>query len=131
MVHVFSCEFCKIFKSTVFTEHRRATASYPLESWARMEWYKEIFFSQKNDDNLQNSKIAIYFHSVCDEWSLLYTIMDWDFYFEQILVTLWNFIRLTPAGNYMFKVNNRSTRTRCEILCSSVSIVNFEHVNAG
>ena len=24
-------------------------------------------------------------------------------------------VRLTPAGNYMFKVNNRSTRTRCEI----------------
>ena len=46
-----------------------------------------------------------------------------------------------PAGNYMFKVNNRNTRTRCEICskltiktpelwtyftpCSSVSIVNF------
>ena len=47
-----------------------------------------------------------------------------------------------PAGNYMFKVNNRNTRTRCEICskltikthftpCSSVSIVNFEHLNAG
>ena len=38
----------------------------------------------------------------------------------------------------MFKVNNRNTRTRCEICskltitpCSSVSIVNFEQVNAG
>ena len=47
----------------------------------------------------------------------------------------------------MFKVNNRSTRTRCEICsnltiktperrqyfttCSSVSIINFEHVIAG
>ena len=62
-----------------------------------------------------------------------------------------------PAGNYTFKVNNRNTRTRCEIcskltiktperrrrsgvfivnfehisLRSSVSIVNFEQVNAG
>ena len=46
-----------------------------------------------------------------------------------------------PACNYMFKVNNRNTRTRCEI-CSeltiktptafySVSIVNFEQVNTG
>ena len=26
-----------------------------------------------------------------------------------------------PAGNYMFKVNNRSTRTRCEI-CSKLTI---------
>ena len=54
-----------------------------------------------------------------------------------------------PACNYPLKVNNRNTRTRCEIcskltikiperrqwpyftLCSSVSIVNFEQVNAG
>ena len=50
-----------------------------------------------------------------------------------------------PVGNYMFKVNNRNgnTRTRYEIcskltiktperreLTSSVSIVNFEQVNA-
>ena len=46
-----------------------------------------------------------------------------------------------PAGNHMFKVNYRNTRTRCEI-CSeltiktserrdcSVSNVNFEQVNA-
>ena len=58
---------------------------------------------------------------------------------------------LFPAGNYMFKVNNRNTRARCEICskltiniperrqrlwtyftrCSSVPIVNFEHVNTG
>ena len=50
----------------------------------------------------------------------------------------------SPAGNYMFKVNNRSTRARSEIcskltiktpehftLCSSVSIANFEQVNTG
>ena len=64
---------------------------------------------------------------------------------------------LVPVGIYMFKVNNRNTRTRCFFiltiktperrrwrrsgvfivnfkhisrLCSSVSIVNFEHVNA-
>ena len=52
-----------------------------------------------------------------------------------------------PAGNCMFKVNNRNTRTWCEICskltikipelwayftpCPSVSIVNFEQVNAG
>ena len=47
-----------------------------------------------------------------------------------------------PAGNYMFKVNNRNTRTKCEI-CSKLTIkapkqshwrhsdgfiVNFEHI---
>ena len=60
-----------------------------------------------------------------------------------------------PAGIYLLKVNNRNTRTKCEICskltvkisasfwyfycwlwtyfthCSSVSIVNFEHVFAG
>ena len=44
------------------------------------------------------------------------------------------------VGNYMFKVNNRNTKTRCEIYskltirtlerCSSVSIVNSRQVNA-
>ena len=52
-----------------------------------------------------------------------------------------------PAGNYMFKVNNRNTRTRCEmyskltikiperrlwrLLMAFVSIVYFEQINAG
>ena len=47
-----------------------------------------------------------------------------------------------PVGIYLLKVNNRNTRTRCEIcskltiktyftLGSSVSIANFEHVIAG
>ena len=39
-----------------------------------------------------------------------------------------------PVGNYMFKVNNRNTRTRCEI-CSQLTIktpeqADFEQVNA-
>ena len=48
-----------------------------------------------------------------------------------------------PAGNYLFKVNNRSTKTRCEICSkltiktperrdwrhSGVFIVNFEHIS--
>ena len=63
---------------------------------------------------------------------------------------------MNPVNNYMFKVNNRNTKTRCEICsnltiktpggrqwrcsgvfivnfeptCSSVSIANFEQVNA-
>ena len=49
----------------------------------------------------------------------------------------------TPACIYLLKVNNRNTRTRCEICLkwtyfwtyftpfSSVSIVNFEHVIVG
>ena len=49
----------------------------------------------------------------------------------------------SPPGNYMFRVNNRNTRTRCEICSkltiktpqrpqwgrSSVFIVRFEHIS--
>ena len=52
-------------------------------------------------------------------------------------------IGMTPAGIYLFKVNNRNTRTRCEICSkltintperrqwrrSGVFIVNFEHIS--
>ena len=44
---------------------------------------------------------------------------------------------MQSAGIYLLEVNNRNTRTRCKICseltipCSSVSIVNFEHVIAG
>ena len=48
-----------------------------------------------------------------------------------------------PVGNYMFNVNNRNTKTRCEVCSkltiktperrswcrSSVFIVNFEHIS--
>ena len=46
----------------------------------------------------------------------------------------------TPVGNYMSKVKNRNTRTRCKkrskliiktLKTSRVSIANFEQVNAG
>ena len=65
-------------------------------------------------------------------------------------ITLMNWGQnLKPALNYMFKFNNRNTRTRCEICskltmktrerrnalhftpCSSVTIVNFDQVSVG
>ena len=41
----------------------------------------------------------------------------------------------SPVGIYQLKVNDRNSRTRCEIclnltIKTSFSIVNFEHVNA-
>ena len=46
-----------------------------------------------------------------------------------------NVPKANPAGNYMSKVNNRNSRTRCEICSKSttkkpsgVFIVNFEHI---
>ena len=42
--------------------------------------------------------------------------------------------KTNPTSNYMFKVNNRNTRTRIEIcsnlICSSVFIASIEQVNA-
>ena len=34
---------------------------------------------------------------------------------------------INPASNYMFKVNNRNTRTRCE-RCVVCLFVKFEHI---
>ena len=69
--------------------------------------------------------------------------------FIQMFDKVLNTPLIYPAGIYMFKVNNRNTRARCEICstiklttetperrhwytpCSSVSIVNFEHVISG
>ena len=65
-------------------------------------------------------------------------------YFENIsLLYLYFKIYALPAGIYLFKVNNRNTRTRCEIYSkltintperrqwrrSGVFIVNFEHIS--
>ena len=38
-----------------------------------------------------------------------------------ILVYVKSSVSFNPAGNYMFKVNNRNTRTRCET-CSKLTI---------
>ena len=58
-------------------------------------------------------------------------------------VKIYKDIDIDPAGNYIFNVNNRNTRTRCEI-CSKLTIetperrhwrrfgvfiVNFEHIS--
>ena len=68
--------------------------------------HKYIYFSEKQND-LQLLAFALfhlpYLHS----------------HFSEILVSekIGNF----PADNYMFEVNNRNTRTRCEI-CSKLTV---------
>ena len=39
------------------------------------------------------------------------------------------FLLVSPAGNYMFKINNRNTRTKCEICSKLTIIVNFQHIS--
>ena len=105
VAQVFSCEICEISKNTFFTEHIWTTASMSSQHFG------------------------------------------WDLDELSNVSSLISFIKYL-AGNYMFKVNNRNTRTRYEICskvnnkdivnfwayftpCSSVSIVNFEHLIPG
>ena len=65
----------------------------------------------------------------CAPYNLHVSMLNKYFYFH----FRWKY----PVGIYLLKVNNRNTKKRCEICskltiktrCSSVSIVNFEHVN--
>ena len=68
----------------------------------------------------------------------------YTFTFIKALYVSWFvlFLQLVPASQYLFKVNNRNTRIRCDIYskltlktherrnwhCSGVVIVNFEHM---
>ena len=68
-------------------------------------------------------------------------ISEGIFSVEQLWKWFWK--KPNPAGNYMFKVNNKNTRTRCEICSklaikkperrqwhrSAVFIVNSEHIS--
>ena len=50
--------------------------------------------------------------------------------YMESMIKFFVFFCCYPAGNYIFKVNNRNTRTYFT-LCSCVSVVNFEQVNSG
>ena len=64
-------------------------------------------------------------------------------YFSLKQADHFNFKLINPAGIYLFKVNNRNTKARCEICskltiktperrhwrCSGFFIVNFEHIS--
>ena len=79
-----------------------------------------------------NKSIILPFY--CIFWNLVYFLLLSTLKLSQISNAL-SLMRTTPTGNYMFKVNNRNTRTKCEICSklivnftprSSVFIVNFE-----
>ena len=55
---------------------------------------------------------------------------------DKCIFTVWNMPEYDQVAIYILKFNNRNTRARCYICskltpCSTVSIVNFEHVIAG
>ena len=77
----------------------------------------------------------------CYQDKVEFIVRKIKFSFYQFYMDIFSFTK--PAGNYMFKINNRNTRARCEI-CSKVKIkatepqqwrlsgvfiVNFEHIS--
>ena len=48
---------------------------------------------------------------------------------SSILILVVPTVDALPAANYIFKVNNRNTRTRCQWRRSGVFIENFEHIS--
>ena len=57
--------------------------------------------------------------------TFLSQILDWNISLLFVGGMLSKFVRYIPAGNHMFKVNNRNTRTRCKI-CSKLTIKTSE-----
>ena len=70
--HMFSCEFCKNFKDTFFSEHLGRTASEMYRvSFLSMSFYffGQIYFGKHNSQNLYNylKEQRFYFATICVE----------------------------------------------------------------
>ena len=93
-----------------------------------------LFFLRKNGKALR----------ICTNSSILYPSIYPNRLSLSCLICMKPVItEANPAGNYLFKVNNRNTRTRCQICSkltikipkrrqwrrSGIFIVNFEHIS--
>ena len=113
---MFSCEYCGIFKITCFEEHLRTATS-----------------------------IKCYFDAINPEQFYFAQAPLLKFLFQneniKIISKIVNLKKIHfPAGMYLLKVNNKNTRTRCEICSkltikipeqtpSGIFIVNLEHIS--
>ena len=100
-------------------------------SWAIMWKIIIVFFFLINPTLMRNMKRV-----GCNAWHKKNCIDNFLYHFHKIFICF-------PAGSYMLKVNNRKTRTRCEICSkltiktperhhwrsSGVFIVSFEHIS--
>ena len=111
---VFSCEFCKIFKNTLFTEHLRTTAS----EWKRSNWFVIEMRRLKYKQNLV-------FSSVCQiKIKILQLIFWWFQWFRKLMkefprggfkrcfFTMW-FWHLHRLNCSRGAVQNASTKVFC------------------
>ena len=129
-----------LFAPPVYFKHESLRGIYGTDKWVTVKKPLLLFLPWGICDvcviwyhlchlkNLKNTLITLLHgcfarFSNCTNGTKLCEVSHIDAYF------------LHPAGNYMFKVNNRNIRTRCEI-CSKLTIkipgifiVNFEHVS--
>ena len=62
LAQVFSCEFCKIFKNTFFTEHLRTTASVTLiKAAVRSLAFQKVFIKQAFRNLIENIRVGVSF----------------------------------------------------------------------
>ena len=112
---MFSSEICEISKIIYFGEHVRTTATG---------------FLRTETETLAWTGLFLNILHICTSTILISKIM-----FRQLELFLHNSrmkTGLNSAVNYMFKVNKRNVKTRCEIcseLIIGVFIVNFEHTS--
>ena len=112
---MFSSEICEISKIIYFGEHVRTTATG---------------FLRTETETLAWTGLFLNILHICTSTILISKIM-----FRQLELFLRNSgmkTGLNSAVNYMFKVNKRNAKTRCEIcseLIIGVFIVNFEHTS--
>ena len=129
---------------------RKGEGSNPGGNYVSLEFFSIVFSFFSNNQNFsyhfrsfvigfQQSPVNSNHQSPLNSanfFSLIYGILKSN-------ITVKGPMKQYSAGNYIFKVNNRSTRTRCEICskltkktlercywhCFVVFIVNFEHIS--
>ena len=127
---VFSCEYCEIVKNIYFEEHL-GTAT----SWERVDRYlaetikakKQTITATTELANLAQVTVGFFELAPCTKQEWVVSIncsMNWCF--EEIALHRINSLPSEyPVGIYLLKVNNRNSRTRCEI-CSKLTVKTSE-----
>ena len=154
LAQVFSCEFCGIFKNTFFYRT-------PLVAASALSLLLIHKAEKNNAKKVDNNEMILYLKSqystnnrnqivFVQNSSSIEELSSFEGIREELKIILKHTkdgenmsLRNNPAGIYLLQVNNRNTRTRCEICSkltintperrhwrrSGVFIVNFEHIS--
>ena len=112
--------WCKIRAIGTKVEPKNDTLKFPI--YFSSKFFQDIL-SLKLEDH-ENSEVL---HIAC-RWNLMFA-RNWNL--RDLFTSFFLIFCNNPAGNYIFKSNNRNIRTRCEI-CSKLAIKTperFEHIS--